>query len=258
MSSTSIVGLIPAAGLGSRLQPLPCSKELFPIGFGMDPESQEQRPKVVSSYLIEHMQRAGAEQVYFILRKGKWDIPAYFGDGSALGVNLAYLIMGLPYGTPFSLDQAYSFVKEKLVIFGFPDILVSEPNAYARLLAKQAETKADVVLGIFEAESPEKWDVVDLQSNGSINSVYSKPHQVKLPFAWAFACWTPAFTAFMHAYLQQMQESISTSGKELSIGQVIQAAITNGLKVKSLQFSKGICLDVGTAEDLRKAIIKNT
>lgn len=252
-----IVGLIPAAGLATRLQPLPFSKELYPIGFGSEGESIA-HPKVAASYLVEQMAAGGAEQLYFILRSGKWDIPAYFGDGSRFNVSIAYLLMGLPYGAPFSADQAYTFVKDKLVLFGFPDILIAEPGAFASLVAKQAETGADVVLGVFEADNPAKWDVVELLPSGSIECVHPKPHKSSSTHAWAFACWSPAFTAFMHNYLQQIQQSISTNEKELSIGAVIQAAINNGLKVQGVQFSKDTCLDVGTPEDLRKAIIKYT
>ena len=252
-----IVGIIPAAGLATRLQPLPFSKELYPVGFERGAESTK-HPKVVSAYLVEQMAAGGAEQLYFILRSGKWDIPAYFGDGSKYNLSIAYLLMGLPYGAPYSADQAYTFVKDKLVLFGFPDILISEPNAFSRLVARQKETGADVVLGIFEAEHPEKWDVVELQPDGSINNIYPKPHEANCTHAWAFACWSPAFTAFMHQYLRQMQERISTSGIELSVGTVMQAAITNGLKVQSVQFGKGTCLDVGTAQDLRKAILHFT
>ncbi|MEJ8800604.1 sugar phosphate nucleotidyltransferase [Pontibacter sp. H249] len=252
-----IVGIIPAAGLATRLQPLPFSKELYPIGFEYSAESIKS-PKVVSAYLIEQMAAGGAAQQYFILRKGKWDIPAYFGDGSKYNLRIAYLMMGLPYGAPYSADQAYTFVKDKLVLFGFPDILISKPGAFSRLVVKQKETNADVVLGIFEADFPDKWDVVDLLPDGSIKSVFPKPHEANLIYAWAFACWSPAFTAFMHQYLQQMQENISPSSHELSIGNVIQAAITNGLRVQSVLLEKGTCLDVGTPEDLRKAILQYT
>ncbi len=31
---SDVIGLIPAGGQAKRLSPLPCSKELYPIGFG--------------------------------------------------------------------------------------------------------------------------------------------------------------------------------------------------------------------------------
>ena len=77
-----LIGLIPAAGQASRVAPLPCSKELFPIGFHPERREHGGRPKAVAHYLLEKMRLAGVSKVYFVLRTGKWDIPAYFGDGS--------------------------------------------------------------------------------------------------------------------------------------------------------------------------------
>jgi len=54
------------------------------------------RPKIVSHYLLEKMRRANVSKVYMILRKGKWDIPAYFGDGKMLDMHIGYLLMELP------------------------------------------------------------------------------------------------------------------------------------------------------------------
>lgn len=254
MIATDVVGLVPAAGYGSRLAPIPFSKELFPVGFEIHPQHGEPRPKPVSQYLLEHMQRAGARQVYFILRKGKWDIPNYYGDGSDLSLQLAYLIMQRPYGCPYTLDQAYTFVRQQRVVFGFPDILFEPENAFERLLQRQEETKADVVLGCFRMPYPHKWDMVELQEDGLVNTILSKPAKSNLTYGWAIACWNTRFTEFMHQHLQQVEAQLKASGKELSVGEVVQAAIDNGLKVQSVRFDDGNCLDVGTPEDLQQAI----
>jgi glucose-1-phosphate thymidylyltransferase len=254
MKASDVVGLIPAAGLGSRLSPLPCSKELFPVGFAPHPEHGEPHPKAVSQYLLEHMQRAGAGQVYVILRKGKWDIPNYFGDGSQLGLQLAYLIMRRPYGCPFSLDQAYTFVREKRVVFGFPDILFEPKDAFEQLLQRQEQTGADVVLGCFKVSQPHKWDMVEVGEGGEVKNILHKPAVSTLTHGWTIASWGPRFTEFMHQHLQQVEEQFHTSGRELSVGEVLQAAILNGLRVQSVYFDTGSCLDIGTPEDLRKAI----
>ena len=216
-------------------------------------------PKVVSQYLLEHMQRAGARQVYFILRKGKWDIPAYYGDGSQLSLQLAYLVMQHPYGTPFTLDQAYAFVQEKRVLFGFPDILFEPADAFSQLLKRQEETQADVVLGCFPVASPHKWDMVELAADGAVTAIYNKPAQSSLLYGWAMACWGPRFTKLMHNNLQKVLQKLKKTDKEfeLSLGEVVQAAIYNGLTVQSVCFDSGTCLDVGTTEDLQKALKKS-
>src|SRR4051812_42776304 len=113
-----IIGLVPAAGQATRISPLPCSKELYPIALRRSKSGAS--PKVVSQYVFEHMRRAEIRKAYVIIREGKWDIPAYFNDGmTLLDMHLAYLMMRQPFGTPFSLDQAYPFVREAIVALSF-------------------------------------------------------------------------------------------------------------------------------------------
>ena len=82
-----IVGLIPAGGKAKRISPLPFSKELYPIGFQTMNGRSQPRPKVVSQYLLEKFSIAQElTEAYIVLRKGKWDIPAYFGDGELLSI----------------------------------------------------------------------------------------------------------------------------------------------------------------------------
>ena len=67
MNKDNLVGLIPCAGKASRLGVLPFSKELYPIGF--DKFQGIQCLKVVSSYLIEHMQDAGVKDFHLIIKE---------------------------------------------------------------------------------------------------------------------------------------------------------------------------------------------
>lgn len=247
-----IVGIIPAAGLGSRLGQMPFSKELYPIGFKSDGTA-----RVVSEYLLEMLHEAGAEQVYFILRDGKWDIPGYFGDGSNYNMDFAYLLMNRPYGTPFSVDQSYSFVKDNTIAFGFPDIIVEPKNVFVELLEKQQETGATIVLGLFKVEHPHKWDMVETDEGGNVKAILPKPEKSELTKAWCISVWSPVFTEFMHQYLQEIEQKfILGELKEIPMGAVIQAAIVAGLQVQSVYFPEGSCLDMGTPEDLKSAIAK--
>jgi len=247
-----VVGLVPAAGQASRLGILPCSKELLPIGFETQDEGSGIGPKVVCHYLLEHLRLAGIAKTYIILRDGKWDIPKYLGNGESLGLDLAYLIVSSSFGVPYTLDEAYPFVRHRLVALGFPDIVIrSEQEVFGKLLDRQAESQADVVLGLFEAHHSYKVDMVDLDHEGRISKIEIKPDSTPLRYAWILAVWTPVFTQFMHDYLP----TVSDPGKqELFVGNVLQAAIEQGLHVNSIVFSDGIYLDIRTPDDLARAV----
>jgi glucose-1-phosphate thymidylyltransferase len=248
-----VVGLLPAAGQAARIAPLPCSKELYPIGFRSVADGKSRRPKVASHYLIEKMRLAGITKVYIVLREGKWDIPTYFANGLMLDINLAYLMLSLPFGTPYTLDEAYPFVQRSVVAFGFPDIVFQPDDAFVRLLARQSQSKACAVLGLFPAEQPQKVDMVDFRNDGRVRQIVIKPRHTHLSHSWCIAVWTPVFTEFLHEYIA-VHKKAATMKAEVGVGEVIQEAIKSGLEVEAMPVSDKSYLDIGTAEDLVRAI----
>jgi len=248
-----VVGLMPVGGQATRIAPLPCSKEVYPVGFRSGGSGQRMLPKVVCHYLLEKMRAAGITTAYIVLREGKWDIPSYLRDGSMFDMHLAYLMMGVPFGVPYTLDQAYPYVQGKLVALGFPDVLFEPEDAFVQLLAWQARTEADVVLGLFPADQPQKVDMVDLDESGRVQRIVIKPNKSSLKYSWTIAVWTPTFTHFMHQYLGTISES-AAQRPELFLGDVVQAAIQDGLRVVGAHVSRDPFLDIGTPEDLRKAV----
>lgn len=245
-----VIGVIPMAGRAARLAGLPCSKEIYPIG-PRGANDAGQHPRVVCEHLLVKMHTAGVSSIYIILREGKWDIPAYLGDGSKAGLQLAYLMMGLPYGTPYSVDQAFPFIRQATVALGFPDMVFGPEDIFTTLLEHQHSSGADVVLGLFPADRPEKVDMVELDDDGNVRQIIIKPHHTDLRDTWGVAVWVPTFTEFLHDFLTLHQKT--AAGKaELFVGDVVQAAIEQGLRVHGVQVSKQPFLDIGTWDDLSR------
>lgn len=257
-----VIGLIPAGGKASRISPLPCSKELFPLGFRSVDNHKKLRPKVISHYLLERLRLADIKKAYIILRKGKWDIPSYFGDGKLVNMHLAYLMMDLPYGVPYTLDQAYPFVKDSLIALGFPDLIFHPEDAYKKLLNKLEESGAEIVLGLFHPSQPHKTDMVEIDEDGRIREIHIKPDNLHLEYAWEIAVWTPVFTEYMHEYLishlevfkQKERFANDQNTYELHVADVIRSALKDSMRIDSVLFKEGSSIDIGTPEDLIKAI----
>lgn len=245
-------GLFPAGGDASRVAPLPCSKEIFPVGFqGNGPL----RPKVAGQYLLENMRLAGVTKAYIVLRKGKWDIPSYFAYGNSLDLFLAYIIVEKTAGVPFTLDRAYPYLQDDLVLFGFPDILFQPKEAFVHLMDKQKKSEADLVLGLFPANEPQKVDMVQLDNRGGIKRILIKPLNTDLAYTWIIAVWTPVFSRFMHDFVQRhaQQDAYPPSQAEVFLGEVINAALSSGIATDKVIFEHGKYLDIGTPEDMIKA-----
>ena len=241
-----IVAVIPAAGLATRLSPLPCSKELLPIGV-----DGELRPKVVSQYLLDGLRDAGIRKVFFVLRRGKWDIPSYYSDGSALGLDLAYVLMRAPFGVPYTIDSAYPFIRGAHVAVGFPDILYEPPDVFRQVRERMERSSADGVVGVFPAPPPHLCDVVRLDGRGFVEEIVVKPPRSDLKLSWAVVIWSPRFTEFLH---EHVTERVRSPEHEVSLGHVIQAGIDAGFVFESVTFERGRYTDAGTPEGLRQAI----
>lgn len=251
----NVIGLIPAAGKASRLGRIPFSKELFPVGF--ENEEIPKRPKVVSRYLLEYMSLAGISEFHFILRNGKWDIPAYYGSGNQFNYRICYHIAEYDYGVPFTINQANPFIKDQIVALGFPDILLKPENAFKELICKLKEEKdTSVVLGLFPTTNTEKYDMVVFDENHIIEDIVIKsPKQTQLSFAWIIAAWKPEFTTFINSFVNEKLQTETVkelTDNEYYLGDVFLSAIKSGLKINGIVFNDGEFLDIGTPEDLNK------
>jgi len=259
---TDIVGLIPAAGRGKRIAPLPCSKELYPVGFRADAQG-DLRPELASTHLLDKFRRAGVARAYVILRDGKWDIPAYYGDGRNVGLHIAYVVIDGSIGPPDTLDRAYPFVANQTVAFGFPDILFGPDDVFDRLLEHMRRTDADIVLGCFPGDDVTQLDMLGIDDDGRIRSIDLKPPSSDLRFTWICAVWSPGFSRFMHDHVERARAThardalafrgIDPQG-DLPVGAVIHAAIESGLRVHGVRFPNERFIDIGTPENLIRAL----
>lgn len=250
-----IIGLFPAGGRASRIAPLPCSKEIYPIGMHYQTDKKSIRPKVAGHYLLEKMRIAGAKKAYIILGQGKWDIPTYFSNGESLNMSIAYLIVKTSHGVPFTLDEAYPFVKDSIVVFGFPDIIFQPDEAFVHLLEHQAKTKANLVLGLFRTQHPSKVDMVEMDRRGRIIGLSIKPPETQLNYSWIIAVWTPLFSKFIHDFVQNFNKNNQNTKtvNEVFLGDVIKSAIQHEMTIEKVIFDHASFLDIGTPEDLAQA-----
>jgi len=262
---SELVGLIPAAGQATRLGPLPFSKELYPVTVRTETDGCGHHITVAGHYLIERIRHGGATRAFVVLRPGKWDIPQFFGDGSCMNLSLAYLIVHVPFGVPFSLDQAFPFVQSATILFGFPDILFEPRDAFLTLLHELDTRDADVVLGLFRTDEPHKVGLVDFTQDGWVTSIHEKSQVTHLEYMWAIAVWKPTFTAFLHRRVTEHlgtllnQASPERRGNdsgpsEFSLSDVLHSGVASGLRVAGHRFDSGTYVDIGTPDQLAAVI----
>jgi len=122
-------GIVPAAGIGSRIQPLACSKELLPVGSRLDGASE--RPRAVSEYLIDRMIRGGARKICFVISPGKSDIMEYY-SGRTLPAEMFYAVQPRPAGLCDAIFRALPLIPAtEPVTIGLPDTIWFPEDACA-------------------------------------------------------------------------------------------------------------------------------
>lgn len=170
-------GIIPAAGRGSRIQPLAFSKELLPVGSRIGDDGIE-RPCAVSEFILERMILGGADKICFVISPGKSDIMEYFGAryGPA---RIAYVVQPTPAGLCDAIFQAEALIGlDEPVLIGLPDTIWFPEAGLAEL--------PDDLLSflLFPVERPEFFDAVVLDEQDRVLNI-----QVKSPAAASRWIW---------------------------------------------------------------------
>ncbi len=252
-AESSVIGLIPAAGRAGRLGSLPCSKEIFPI-FEPDADGRP-RPTPVCAGLLRGMASAGIGRVLVVLRDGKWDVASRLGEGSEWGVDLGYLSVSSSTCVPETLGRALPWTLGADVALGFPDILLTPSDIWQRLSAFHRRHGGAVSLGLFPTDQVAKADMVDFEpgpnGEGRATEIVIKDPSCQLRWTWSIAIWRPTFSAFLADWLGQ---GARPAASEPYIGDVFRAAMAQGLEIRTLAMEDGSFLDVGTPEDLARAV----
>src|SRR3954471_2455807 len=137
-----MIGIIPAAGAGQRIQPLGYCKELLPVG-SRTVEGVE-RPKAVAEYLVERMIAAGAEQICMVVSAEKTDLIRYFAERS-YAAEIFYVLQQKPRGLCDALFRAEPFARHHdRVLIGLPDTIWFPENGYMAALSGLEQAEADV------------------------------------------------------------------------------------------------------------------
>lgn len=208
---------------------------------------------MVCEHLLEGFRLAEIDRALVVLRSGKWDIPAFLGDGSPWGLDLAYRVIESSSCVPETLAAALPFAQEANIALGFPDILFEPHHAFRPMLRHLAEASAEVVLAAVPSDRPDKADMVELANDGRVRDIVIKRPGCTLRHAWTLAVWSPRFSAFLLDFVEERRSRPEHRDPEPHVGDVLRAAIAAGRRVDALVFDDGSFLDIGTPDDLARA-----
>jgi glucose-1-phosphate thymidylyltransferase len=248
------IGILPAAGIGSRLNTFRYAKELLPVFFTTDncKQSNKVYPRAVAEYSIQSMCYANIKSCLIVISDSKTEIIKYFSDGSDLGMDIAYLNQKEPYGLSDAINKGFEWYKNNYVCLALPDTIFYPFNAISIVRDKILSCQADLVLGVFPTSKPEQLGPVQFDLDGNVIEVFEKPAVSSIFNTWGVAIWSPNFSKLLNQQL-----NVSLEHRKQPLSNIFNLAIANGLNIKAVFFEDGKYIDLGTPEGLSHHILDN-
>jgi dTDP-glucose pyrophosphorylase len=231
-------GIIPAAGQGSRIQPLAFSKELLPVGTRIVDGAE--RPRAVSEYLVERMIRAGARKLCFVISPGKSDIVEYFG-GQIGPAHVCYAVQPRPAGLCDALFRALPLVsRDEAVLVGLPDTVWFPEDALAAL-------PPGLSFLLFPVARPELFDAVSTSPDGAVREIEVKSARPSTHWVWGAFRLDGAILAELHDLWQ------GRGCADEYVGTLVNAWLRRGGVARAVPAGETY-VDVGTLHGYHEAI----
>jgi glucose-1-phosphate thymidylyltransferase len=250
-SSAAPVGLLPAAGRGVRFGDSGYAKELFPLLFeGAAGGPIEPRP--ICELSLRALQVAGADRCVIVVSREKGELLRVLGEGAEVGMRLGYVVQATPRGLPDVVRSARPWIGRSDTVFAMPDTVFLPFDAVAQVHARRVETGADLVLGVFPVDEPERLGPVEIGLDGAVLRVHDKPGPTPHRNTWGVASWTSRFADFCCDWEDARRRR--EPDREGVLGHAFEAARQSGLAVGAVSFADGRFLDIGTPGGLRSAL----
>jgi dTDP-glucose pyrophosphorylase len=234
-----VLGIIPAAGAASRLQPLAFSKEMLPVGSAVDEHGVE-RPKAVSEFLVDRMLHAGADRICFVLSPEKTDIIPYYARHRAAS-RLCYVVQERPVGLCDALFRGLHVMRENEdVLIGLPDTVWFPHEGFSLL------PSGELAFLLFPVEEPSRFDAV-VTRDGSVVEVKVKQAEPGTNLVWGAFRMPAAIFRQLHALWCEPGR-----GDEY-VGTLVNEYLRRGGQAQGVPAGERY-FDVGTVDGYRAAI----
>lgn len=231
-------GIILAGGAGTRLYPasLPISKILLPI-----------YDKPMIYYPLSVLMQAGISDILIITNpEDNTNFQKLLGDGSQWGIHLSYVIQHIKRGIADAFILGKEFIGSDSCALILGDNIFYG-NGFETLLQSAMEHKQGATVFAYEVGDPQRFGVVEFNSQGQAISLEEKPAHPKSNFA------VTGLYFYDHHVVQYAKELKPSARGELEITDLNKRYLQNG-QLKVAKLGRGFAwLDTGTHESVLQA-----
>jgi len=229
-------GLVLAGGTGSRLRPITHTgpKQLVPVA-----------NKPVIQYGIEDLRDADITEIGVVLgNKGREEIQAFLGDGSAFDVDITYIIQGEPLGLAHAAGCAREFVGDDDFVMYLGDNILKQGIGEFVESFRSGDYTAGIALQA--VGNPQQFGIADVTEDGTVSALIEKPDDPPRDLALI------GIYVFSPAVFDAIEQLEPSWRGELEITDAIQALIDDGEAIDS-HVVEGWWKDTGKPEDILDA-----
>ena len=232
-------GIIPAAGRGTRLEPITLAipKELLMVG-----------DKAIIEYVIDSMKNIGINEITIVVGWRKHAILDYLGSGERMGVKLTYVVQEERNGLAKAVYEGKHIIGDESFLVVLGDDFFYPITFLKEILAFHNNNHADATIGVHVVDDTTRHGIIKPGTKGRIDDIIEKPSKDQAPSNIGVI----GIYIFNSSIFDAIAMTKPGLNNEYQLTDSIKLLIENNKAVLYKPIN-GIHIDIGTISDIQNA-----